>query len=147
MQQFNDQKGERRLLSIANMQVKDAESYYRQYNGLEKMERLQKIKNLKERIKKNKKNPKLYEWILAIKSKDKNVVGKIEVLSKGNGIAFLTISIPKEDWLYKYGIEAIDQFIKICKENEYFSTIELDEDNWIVERYREIYDSDLIINL
>lgn len=132
MQQFKDE--ERRMLNIRNMQVSDAEDYYLQFSKMKKSEKVQKICELEERIKKN----ISYEWILAITSRNGKIVGKIEVLEMSPSVAFFTIELPDNKKI-KYGIEAIDQFLKICKENEYFSELELEARNEIVEKYKETY--------
>jgi len=145
MQQFNNQNEERRTLTIVNMTLMDAGNYYKQIRELEKDVRVQKIRVLKERIKQNKKNPNFYEWILAVKSSEGNVVGKIEVLSMGNNVAFVTISVPNNTCIQKYGIEAIEQFVEVCRKNKYFSEIELDINNKIIEEYRNVHNQVITI--
>ncbi len=141
MQQFDDQKGERRLLDIKNMKVREVADYYLQYLELEQDEKNKRKSQLKERIKQNKK-VKPCEWILAIKSKDGKIIGKIEAMDMGNRIVFVTINLPNKSWKIKYGVEALDQFIKICKENKYFSKIQLEKYNSIVEKYVETHKKD-----
>lgn len=132
MQQFKDEV--RRTLNIRNMQVKDVENYYLQFTKMKKSEKIQAICELEERIN----QAKSYEWILAVTSRDGKIVGKIEVLELSSTTAFFTIELPSNRKL-KYGIEAIDQFLKICKENGYFSEIELQAKNEIVEKYKEVH--------
>lgn len=134
MQQFDDNKGERRILDIKKMLREDIESYYIQHLQLSKNERHFRESELRKKIANSKKKD-FYEWILAIKSKQGKILGKIEVLDMGNNTAFVTINLPNESWKIKYGEEALDQFIKICEENKYFSKIELEKNNSIVERY------------
>lgn len=134
MQQFDDSKGERRILDIKKMLREDVENYYMQHLQLSLREKHCREAELRKRITKSKKKD-FYEWILAIKSKDGKIIGKIEVLDMGNNTAFVTINLPNKSWKIKYGEEALDQFIKICEENKYFSKIELEKNNSIVERY------------
>lgn len=131
MQRFDDNKGERRLLDIKNMEVEEVDDYYLQHFKLSKTEKSNREKELRARIKKAESN----EWILAIKSKEGKVIGKIEVWDTGAGTAYVTINLPNDNWKRKYGLEAIDQFIKICKENAYFSKIELEKKNSINKKY------------
>ena len=134
MQQFDASKGARRLLDIKNMEVKEVKEYYLQHLKLSDVERNNRILQLKKRIIRAKK-PGFYEWILAIISKDGKIIGKLEVMDMGNQTAFVTINLPNKSWKTKYGEEALDQFLKICKENHYFSKLELEKGNSTVEKY------------
>ena len=139
MQQFDDNIGVRRLLDITNMEVVEVKEYYRQNLQISDVEKNNRIRQLKERIIKSK-QPGFYEWILAVKLKDGKVIGKIEVMDMGNQKAFLTINLPNKSWKMKYGEEALDQFLKICRENKYFDMIELEKDNSTVEKYIKKHD-------
>ena len=134
MQQFDDNMGVRRLLDITNMEVMEVKDYYFQYLGLNPVEKNNRTRQLKERIIKSKESG-FYEWILAVKLKDGKIIGKIEVIDMGNEKAFLTINLPNKSWKMRYGEEALDQFLKICRENNYFSIIELEKENSTVEKY------------
>lgn len=136
MQQYDDNKGKRRFLDIENMNENDVSEYYLQNLKLKEEEKQNRKVELKKRIRQN----NSYEWILAIKLKDGKIIGKIEVLEMGNKTAFVTINLPNKSWKIKYGTEALDQFIKICKENDYFSKVELEKNNSIVERYMKEHD-------
>ena len=114
MQQYDDNKGKRRFLDIENMNENDVSEYYLQNLKLKEEEKQNRKVELKKRIRQN----NSYEWILAIKLKDGKIIGKIEVLEMGNKTAFVTINLPNKSWKIKYGTEALDQFIKICKEND-----------------------------
>ena len=146
MQQFEDSKGERRILNIKNMKREDVAEYYLQHGELTKKQRHDKEKILREQISKSKKKH-FYEWILAVKSKKGKVIGKIEVLDMGNSTAFVTINLPDGEEKNRYGVEALDQFIKICKENKYFSTIELEKNNSIVRNYIENHGNNYIVKV
>ena len=145
MQQFDDKQGERRTLNIKTMTPKEAEDYYLQFLEMEVSKKDKEVDELKKRIKENKKKKEPYEWILAIMSKDRKVIGQIEVLDMGSSKAFFTINIPNENWILKYGTEAIKQFCKICREKQYFSTIELEKGNDIVEQYIKLYNKESYI--
>jgi len=132
MHNFNDQKGVRRLLDITNMTRSDVKDYYLQFFSMKPEEKEAKMEKLKEEVI----NRKDYKWILVIKSKNGKVVGKIEVFELvKNETAYVTIEIPNQNWIHKYGTEAIHEFLKICKENNYFSAVEMEARNEIVERY------------
>jgi len=132
MHNFNDQKGVRRLLDITNMTRSDVKDYYLQFFSMKPEEKEAKMEKLKEEVI----HRKDYKWILVIKSKNGKVVGKIEVFELvKNETAYVTIEIPNENWIHKYGTEAIHEFLKICKENNYFSAVEMEARNEIVERY------------
>lgn len=140
MQQFNNETGIRRLLNIENMEVNEVKDYYLQFLDLEPEEKEDRESKLKQQIIQSKKD-NFYEWILAIKTKDGKIIGKIEVLEMGANKAFFTINLPNKSWKMKYGVEAVKQFIKICSENKYFSELELDNRNSIIQRYVEAYKS------
>ena len=131
MQQFKNEK--RREVDIVNMKTEEVREYYLQNLELSKQEKQNREKNLKERIKKAGKEA--FEWILAIKSKDGKVIGKIEVMEIGEGKAYFRINLPNKNWKRRYGVEAAKQFVKICKENQYFSVIELEKKNSTVQRF------------
>lgn len=134
MQQFDDSKGERRFLDIKKMERKDVGDYYLQHLGLTQEKKHFREEELRKKIKQSKMEDS-YQWILAIKFKEGRVIGKIEVLETGEDSAFVTINLPNKNFKLRYGEEALDQFIKICEENHYFSTIELEKNNSIVEKY------------
>lgn len=134
MHNFDNQKGVRRLLDISTMKRDEVKDYYLQFFSMEPARKEKQIERLKKEVSKQED----YKWILAIKSKTGKVVGKIEVfeLKKGE-MAYITIEIPNENWVNRYGKEAIHEFLKICKENHYFSLVELEARNKIVEQYIE----------
>ena len=146
MQQFDDKQGERRILDIKTMTPKDAEEYY--MHLLEKPQN-ETLEELKQKIKENKKKKKdeIYEWILAIKSKKGKLIGIINVWEIGANKAYFTIDVLKDDANLDYGMKAIKQFCKICEEKQYFSTIELEKGNEVVEQYKEYYNKDSYIEV
>ena len=137
MQKFDDEKGKRRLINLSNMKEEDAEKYFVQCLGLSKELQKQCTEELQRQIKKIDEGYVL-GWILAINSKSGKLIGKMEITSIDGIEASLRIQIPNENWILKYGVEAIDQFLKICSENHYFKKIELVSCS-ITERYRKCH--------
>lgn len=121
---FEDQDGKRRLLDLANMKVSDAEEFGKSQKDVTK---------LKQRIKDSQHKDSTIS-LLTIKTKEGKVIGMLEIFDMQYS-AYLTISIPNERMSYKYGEEAIDQFLKICKEKQLFKCIEIEKDNEIAQRY------------
>lgn len=141
MQRFNDDKGTRRLLDIKNMQANEVLTYYLQVKGMHKKQDKKQLEQavnwMKHEIEDVSAWQDVNKWILTIKSKDhRKLIGVIKVFEMKPEEAFVKIHIPNENWVFKYGTEALDQFVKICKEMQCFSTIEFETDNEIVERYR-----------
>lgn len=106
---FEDQDGKRRLLDLANMKVSDAEEFYLQVEGKNQKD----VTKLKQRIKDSQHKDSTIS-LLAIKTKEGKIIGMLEIFDMQYS-AYVTISIPNERMSYKYGEEAIDQFLKICK--------------------------------
>jgi|GEM_PF-5004689 hypothetical protein len=126
---FEDQDGKRRLLDLANMKVSDAKEFYLQVEGKSQKD----VTKLKQRIKDSQHKDSTIS-LLTIKTKEGKVIGMLEIFDMQYS-AYLTISIPNERMSYKYGEEAIDQFLKICKEKQLFKCIEIEKDNEIAQRY------------
>lgn len=126
---FEDQDGKRRLLDLANMKVSDAEEFYLQVEGKTQKD----VTKLKQRIKDSQHKDSTIS-LLAIKTKEGKIIGMLEIFDMKYS-AYVTISIPNERMSYKYGEEAIDQFLKICKKKHFFESVEIEKDNAIVERY------------
>ncbi len=74
-------------------------------------------------------------WTLALQ--DTDVFGILEVEEVSKGKAKISIEIPNEMKVYKYGFESVDQFIKLCEERHYFKEIELEtqSENRIMKNY------------
>ena len=134
MQQFNDKQGKGRLLNISNMKEEEAEELFEQNNIPEEL-KVQCAKELKKQIHRLTKEGDYLEWILAIRSKEGKLIGRMEVTSFDEKVASLKIQIPNANYISKYGIEALEQFIEICKNNHYFVKIELDSNNYIAKSY------------
>lgn len=139
MQHFEDAVGNRRLVTIRNMKLEDVEEYYKiQFHKEKKVTQAQNSRKLRKQLKGLLQQKEVYEWILAICTKDDKLIGKMEIYSADSEVASLKIEIPNEVRSFQYGVEAIKQFIKICTENQYFKKIEM-EQNVITERYRKDY--------
>lgn len=138
MQQFDNTKGKRRLLSISNMTEKEAEVFYNQFPRVPQEVKEQCTEELQKQIRRTQENDFPLEWILAVYSRDGKLVGKIEVSSIQGQEASLVIEVPNQDWVLKYGIEAVDQFLKISRENDYFKQIEL-VPSIVTEQYRKVH--------
>lgn len=108
-------KFKRRHIIIRTLQAKDIEDYYYEFPVLSKSERNEKIKNMKEQFQ-TMKNDIASTVIFTVLERDTNkLIGLI--YGKRNGkLEEISISIPSETKLYKYGFEVIDQFLKVCKE-------------------------------
>ena len=115
----------------------DVERYYLQFPNISLATRKEKMRELRRRIRIPKEDVEVSEWVLAIENKDGKIIGKMEVFDIGSKSAFLSIDIPYENWIGTYGVEAIDQFVKICTEQKCFRTIELEAKNSIVENYKK----------
>ena len=138
MQQFDDTKGKRRLLTISNMKEAEAEMFYDQFPKVPQEVKEECTAELKKQIRRTQENHFPLEWILAVYSREGKLVGKLEVSSIQDQKASLIIEVPNQDWVVKYGIEAIDQFLKISRENDYFKQIEL-VPSIVTEQYRKVH--------
>ncbi len=138
MQQFNDNKGKRRLITIANMKEEEVEDFYNQYYQYSKEEKKNYAQKLRKQIRKLQKQQEISKWILAIHSNSGKLVGKIEVKTLEEQVVSFQIQIPNENWILKYGMEAIDQFLKICQENKYFQEIRIMPEP-ITEQYKNMH--------
>lgn len=143
MQNFNDECGVRRLIRISSMTVEEADNYvFSQFYREPKEKQSKMARTLKKRIKGlAQQKEEVYEWILAIHTKEGKLIGKMEVYSADAITASIKIEVPDKIKSLNYGVEAIKQFRKICEENHYFKRIEL-ESNDITERYKEAYELD-----
>lgn len=138
MQKFDDLCGKRRMLDISNLKVEEVEDYYLQEINVSEESKKQKTEWLQAEIKSAENQKITDKWILAIKSKDEKMIGMIRVWEVEPEQAFVKINIPNGNWISKYGKEALDQFVKICKEKKYFSIIEFERENSIVDQYRNM---------
>lgn len=127
---------ERRNIVIRTMEPIDVENYYFQYLQLTKAERKEKIKMMREKLSEIP-NDITSKVIFVVEEKDsKKIVGTIYGVRKC-GTEEISISIPNEIKLIKYGAEIIDQFLKICKEKWWpeIKFIKLNKDNKAAEIY------------
>lgn len=133
MQQFDNEKGKGRNLTILNMTAEEADVFYAQFPGLPEELQRQCAEELKRQISKS--DEGFLEWILAIHSKENELVGRIEVTSFDGRTAAVRIQIPNRDLALKEGIEVVEQFLEICRNNHYFDTIELVVGSFITKMY------------
>ena len=124
------------------MRADEVAQYYEQFLDLSEKEKSIKKSQLKSRLISKKNQTELSDWVLAIKGKDDKLIGKMEVFDIGEKKCFLSIEIPNDNWVIKYGTEAIDQFIKICSKQKLFNSIEIEARNDIVELYRKQHEMD-----
>ena len=105
----------RRHIIIRTLQVEDIEDYYYEFPKLSKTERDEKIRNMEEQLQEIE-NDIDSTAIFAVSEKDtKKLIGLIYGKRKGK-LEEISVSIPNQSKLYKYGCEVIDQFLKVCKE-------------------------------
>ena len=139
MQKFNNGYGVRRLIIISSMTVEEAEDYvFTQFYREEKEKQFQMARTLQERIKILEQQKEVYEWILAIHTKEGKLIGKIEVYSTDDVTADIKVEVPNKVKKIMYGVEALKQFRKICEEQKLFKRIRLEPDE-ISERFKKDY--------
>ena len=136
MQQFDNNVGKRRRIDLCVMKASETEDYFLQFVSMDAEKKKKKAAMLSKKLADNAADVK--QWYLAVKDKSGQIIGKIEVQPAAEDEAWFTIEIPNEQWIQKYGDDAVDQFVKICKEKEYFSVIRFDENNRIIEHYRRL---------
>lgn len=136
---------ERRRIIVKTMEEGDVEPYYNQFSISEK-EREEKIEATKEFAEKCKDSSPKNMLIFAVKeagSSSNKVIGTILTRYIGRGSISLKVSVPREENEWSYGVEIIDQFAKICKEEKFFEgikSIKLDSDSLIAQKYIESKD-------
>lgn len=73
---------------------------------------------------------------ITIKEETGMQIGLIKVRQVNDESASIDISIPNEAWKYRYGTEAVHQFVKCCKQRELFKKLYMQENNSIIQAYR-----------
>lgn len=135
MKQFS-----RRRIIIKTMEKGDVEDYYMQL-PMDEKERKRKVEATKQLVKQQENSTPDSMLIFAIKEVGSNrMIGTILTKNIGTGKVSLQISIPKETNQWMYGVEIIDQFIKICREDKFFTNIKfikLDENCNAAKKYIE----------
>lgn len=124
MQRFDNEKGKGRNVDILNMREEEADIFYSQFEGLPAELQQSCADELKGQIRKSNQNTS--DWILVVHSKEGKVIGRIEVTSFDDKEAAVRIHIPKKDIALKYGMEVVEYFLQICKDNRYFEAVELE---------------------
>lgn len=73
---------------------------------------------------------------LSIYNESKKPIGMLKLtLSNDEKVGYLEISIPNPEWSWRYGTEAVHQFVKRCSKTSIEELI-LNEENAIVSRYK-----------
>ena len=129
---------QRRRITLKTMQESDVAEYYGQFNSMDEEERSKKIKSTKRSLRQKRDNV----LVLAVRAADENerIIGAIFVEYFNKKIIGDHISIPNELKELSYGVELIDQFIKICQEEKFFESVKfvkLDNDDINVKKYKE----------
>lgn len=131
----------RRRIIIKTMEENEVEDYYNQFQ-MNENEKKEKIKGTKQVIRccKNSK-PNDSMLVFSVKEANNNkIIGTILTRTIGIGKISVQISIPREENKWSYGVEILDQFRKICKEEAFFKNInyiKLDIKDDIVKQYVE----------
>ena len=131
---------ERRRIIIESMAEEDVELYYMQFDITEE-ERKKKIAEIRKCIRacKNSESDPMLFFIAKLKG-NRGILGSILIKKIDSNKISLQISIPKESNESLYGVEVVDQFIKICKEETFFKDVKyvkLDRENETMQRYME----------
>ncbi len=138
MQKFCNEWGKRRRINLKSMTEREARQYASCFSNISKKQEIDLIKRIKEN---NNAQGEICKWILSIQDPSEKIIGKIELFDMGTKKAYLSITIPQKSWIMKYGNEAIDQIIKVCKEHKCFESIELECNNPIIKGFIENYAS------
>lgn len=107
---------DRRTLNLRSMKEKDAEELCFQAEAMSGAERERKTQWLRDMAKKSPDNINS-KAILTIEEKNTKKVVGIIIADRAQYVMFATVIIPNEhNNILKYGYDAVDQFIKVCKE-------------------------------
>lgn len=131
----------RRRIIIKTMEEKEVEDYYNQF-PMDEEEKARKIKLTKKIVSRCKfSNPNNSMLIFVVRAtKGNKFIGTIVTQTIGVGKISVQISIPREENEWSYGVEILDQFRKVCKEEAFFDSIKfikLDIKDDIVKKYME----------
>lgn len=105
----------RRHLVIRTMEANDVVDYYYEFPRLSKTERSERIKKRKKELASMESdiNSKV---IFSVIEKDSDRLIGVIYAERKKMVEEITVSIPNETKLLRYGFEVIDQFLKISKE-------------------------------
>ena len=112
------------------MSQKDIRFYCSQFSGINRFQKQKKERELRRIISKK------FGWVLAVETKSGQLIGKIEARETAPLCVSVTVEFPNKTIIPEYGEEAIDQFLKICKETHAFFEIKFEDGNPIIERYK-----------
>ena len=132
---------ERRRIIIKTMEEEEVEEYYNQLQ-LDQRERATKVKETKKCVRKCiNANPNDSMLFFAVRERGSDrLIGTILTKNIGTGKISVQISIPRESNEWSYGVEIVDQFKKICKEEKFFRNIKilkLDTSSKSIRKYME----------
>src|SRR5574344_319137 len=114
----------RRRITITTLEEDDVLDYYLQFNNLSEELRSQRGKSVKQVIRRNKNSNNMF--IFSVKeAQSEKMIGTVLVKRIGMYNYSLQVSIPNQQKSIAYGTEVIDQFIKICKEEEFFKDFKM----------------------
>ena len=106
---------DRRTLNLRSMKEKDAEELCFQAEAMSGAERERKTHLLRDMVRNSPDNINS-KAVLTIEEKDTAKVIGIIITERAQYVMFATVIIPNEQNILKYGYDAVDQFIKVCKE-------------------------------
>lgn len=108
-------KFERRQVILKTMEEKDIVNYFYEFPVLSKEERKEGINKMKAQLKTIENDIASTIMFAVLEKNSKKIIGFIYAQRK-NKVEEITVSIPNDSKLLKYGFEVIDQFLKVCKE-------------------------------
>lgn len=89
-------------------------------------------------------------YYLKIEDISQRLIGIIRVNEINRNEANVDISIPNEAWNFRYGTEAVHQFVKCCKERKLYKKIKFEESvlsiRYKVERPEMFENDNIVIN-
>ena len=130
MQQFKI--AARRRIILRPMKLHEVGDYCKfQYYDLASDKQVEKVVNLCEKLKDNSR------WTIALQTHEGKLIGILDVEELSTGKAKASIEIPNEMMAFNYGFEAVDQFLKVCRERHYYAEVELETQskNRIMKNY------------
>lgn len=114
----------RRRIVIKTMEENEVEDYYNQL-PISEEEKTRKIKETKKVVKACKDSDSNNSMLIFVvrEASSNKIIGTILTRKIGVGKISVQVSIPREENKWSYGVEVLDQFRKICKEEAFFESI------------------------
>lgn len=114
----------RRRIIIKTMEENEVEDYYNQLliSEEEKTRKIKETKKVVKACKDSDSNNSMLIFVVREASSNK-IIGTILTRKIGLGKISVQVSIPREENKWSYGVEVLDQFRKICKEEAFFESI------------------------